>query len=94
MYADGMSNTLTFDTLRCVQEVRKIKSLKLTQKEAEDFASAIEVAITQTVATKEDVGNVKNDLLLEIAKLESRMTNKMYTFGFAIILLIVGLYLK
>gem|GEM_PF-4591663 len=63
-----------FDKLRFVKGVRAIKSLKLTQKEAEDFAQVVENAMTETVATKADIADLKSDMANLKAELKGEIS--------------------
>ncbi|MBF0473268.1 MAG: DUF1640 domain-containing protein [Nitrospirae bacterium] len=80
--------TLTFDTYTYV---KKLKAVGFTEEQAEVQAETIKELISEQLATKQDINDLKRDM----KEMELRMTVKLgaiMTTGIAIVAAIVKLF--
>ena len=76
--------SVTFDTHAAV---KRLKDAGADERLAEAVVTTFGEAVTEHVATKGDITELRADLKTEIAKLETRFTNKLYG-GIAILLVL------
>ena len=72
----------TFDTHAAVRAMEKA-GLEVAQAEA--VTNAIRSAVTENVATKADIGELRSEMKADMASLEVRMTRTLYAVAAALL---------